>query len=269
MTLEKLCDKIELPKEVQKHVFLFANSNIPTELLYAITQKESAQGSYQKLKIWCKQKNKGFDMLAYMLLAALHTYQAYHKIGIEEDIYFETMKCFPRFIREHKASYGYYGFDRAWWAYRQLSMTLFKIGELEYEFKDNGQTIHLHIPTNANIALPMCQASLKRFQVFAKKYFGLESKYPIMINSWLLSPALDMLLQADSKIILFKNCFKMTTWDKNDIGFLQWVYGRKDIEYSILPTETRLQKNIKEYLIQGGKVGSAKGILIDFNTVGK
>ena len=38
---------------------------------------------------------------------------AYQKAGISEQMFADTMKCFPRFVREHKECFGDYGFDRA------------------------------------------------------------------------------------------------------------------------------------------------------------
>ena len=45
---------------------------------------------------------------------------------------------------------------------------------------------------------------------------------------------------------------------------MQWVYRKTDIKYEELPEETSLQRNMKLYLLEGGKVGGAKGKLIKF-----
>lgn len=63
------------------------------------------------------------------------SWKLYEKEGIGEDVFLATMKCFPRFIKEHLVSYGSYVFDREWWVARQISMQLLRIGELEYERK--------------------------------------------------------------------------------------------------------------------------------------
>lgn len=263
MELKELCEKIDLPSEAKKAV-LEISLNLPkTPLLKTITDPKTAKSSYLELKKLCSYES-GFTMLAYMLTAALNTYDLYVKKSIDNKIFFDTMECFSRFVGEHKASFGCYGFDRAWWTYRQLSMTLFRIGELEYEFRDDEKTIHIHIPTRANIYLNSCRESYEVMQNFVREHYSDKSEYKMVLNSWLLSPALDKLLDSESNIIKFKNCFDIQSFDSEAKEFLQWVYGKMDIEYSNLPEYTSLQKNMKKFLLNGGTVGSAKGNLIKF-----
>lgn len=56
----------------------------------------------------------GIKMLTCMLKSSLKTYDYYRKWGISEEIFIATMKCFSRFINEHKEGYGNYAFDREW-----------------------------------------------------------------------------------------------------------------------------------------------------------
>ena len=43
--------------------------------------------------------------------------------------------------------------------------------------------------------------------------------------------------------------------------FLTWVYKRPDIPLADLPESTTLQRNLKKYLLAGGRIGEAAGIL--------
>ena len=72
-------------------------------------------------------------MLSYMLTAAFYSLEEYEEKGIPKEIFTDTMKCFSRFTQEHYKSYGYYGFDQGFWTGRQLSLQLFRLGELEFE----------------------------------------------------------------------------------------------------------------------------------------
>ncbi len=263
MDLEELCRRIELPEEVRE-IVLNIGPDIPPDILKAITARKSAEVSYQKMKRLCKPDRDGLDMLSYMLRAALGAYEIYREMGIEEEVFIDTMKCFSRFVKEHKASFGYYGFDRGFWTYRQLSMALFRLGELEYELPEGEGEIHLHIPSDANIELPSCKSSLEGFHLFTRKHYPEMDTYPIVVESWLLSPALREMLPPKSKIIQFQKCFEIESWDKEETEFLQWVYGRKDIGLNELPTDTTLQRKMKEYLLQGKKVGGARGRLKGF-----
>lgn len=233
-------------------------------ILQELTDIKTAPSAYNQIKEKLKDDNNGLKMLACMLKATCYTYKKYLELGVSDKIFIDTLTCFTRFTEEYRKSYGEYGFDRGWWTYRQLSCVLFKIGELEYEYRDDEKTIHLHIPTGAHINLESCKHSLDSFKSFTKKYFP-NKNYPIICNSWLQSPELDKLLNDNSNILAFKHCFKIIRWDKEQDEFLQWIYGRKDIKYNDLPENTSLQRNVKKHLIKGGFIGSAYGILNDFN----
>lgn len=260
MNVIDICKKINAPQEMLKYI---SEKLVPLEVLQSLTDIGTAYNAYEQLKELLGNDNNGLKMFACMLNAATITYEKYCHYGINEKIFTDTMYCFTRFVKEHKASYGVYGFDRGWWTYRQLSCVLFKIGELEYEYCDNEKTIHLHIPSGSDISMENCKKSLNEFNSFTSKYFP-GKKCPIVCNSWLLSPALDNLLSPQSNIIKFKKSFDITSWNKTENEFLQWVYGNVNIEYDKLPEKTSLQRNMKEYLMNGGVVGSAFGRLIDF-----
>ena len=260
MTAIEICKKINAPIEMQKYV---GQNLAPARVLKALTDISTAQDAYAELKNLLGDDPDGLKMFACMADAATLTHDKYRKLGIDEKIFTDTMACFTRFANEQLASSGRIGFDRGWWAYRQLSCVLFRIGELEYEYRDDEKTVHLHIPTCADISIDQCKKSLNGFKQFTEKFFP-DKNYPIICRSWLLSPALRELLPESSKIIKFRQCFEITDWNKTENEFLQWVYGRKDIVYSDLPENTSLQRNMKKYLTDGGKIGSAVGLLLDF-----
>lgn len=260
MNVIDICKKINAPKEMLQYI---SEKLVPLEVLQSLTDISTASSGYKQLNELLGNDNNGLKMYACMLNAATTTYEKYLHYGINENVFIDTMYCFTRFAKEHYASYGIYGFDRGWWTYRQLSCVLFKIGELEYEYRDDEKTIHLHIPSSANISTENCKMSLNEFNIFTSKYFP-EKRYPIVCRSWLLSPALDKLLSPQSNILKFKKCFDITSWDRTETEFMQWVYGKIDIEYDKLPEKTSLQRNMKKYLVNGGVVGSAFGRLVDF-----
>lgn len=261
--LQDLCIAIELPAEVGRMV-LAAGDFPPEATLRALTCPQTAAGAYRELLDRTSAELRGLDMLAWMLRAALYTHEEYARRGMAEGVYLDTMKCFSRFVREHKASYGIYGFDRGFWTYRQLSLSLFRLGELEYEWRQDVPSVSLHVPSDADIALPLCRRSLAEFDRFAAEFFPGRDRRPIEIESWLLSPALSDLLPPDSKINRFRNCFRLTRWEKEDTGFLQWIFGREDIPVQDLPETTSLQRRTKARLLQGQPVGAGTGTLVSF-----
>ena len=78
-------------------------------------------------------------------------------------------------------------------------------------------------------------------------------------DSWLLSPALKELLPEESRILQFQNRFEVKSWNKEEDAYLEWVFKRKDLPLEKLPEETSLQRKMKAYVLQGGKIGEAYG----------
>lgn len=64
-------------------------------------------------------------ILCCMLKAAAISLEKYREQEIEDRVFNDTMKCFTRFVEEHKVSYGIYGFDRDFWTGRQLPSSFF------------------------------------------------------------------------------------------------------------------------------------------------
>lgn len=260
MDLETLLNKIKMPKEV---INILNTINIDIDEYKYIANKNKALETNEKLLLAFKDDVLGFKILKSHLLIALITYQNYQKENIQDEIYFETMSCFTRFVNEYKESFSKYGFDRGFWTYRQLAMLLFKVGILEYEIDEENKIISLHVPSKTILTLTNAKNSLLEFKKLFPKYASKEYKY--FLNSWLLSPALDNLLNKDSNILKFKKCFKLISFNKYDESFYTWVYKRKYNNLNDLPTNTSLQKNIKEYLLNNNYIGSALGELISFD----
>lgn len=258
MDFKELCEKIGLPREVR--VRLPEQTEVPGDLLHGLTVRETAQASFERLKEKCDPEKRGLDMLAWMLRAALLTWENYRCAGLCEEIFVDTMKCFNRFVREHRDSFGVYGFDRGFWAHRQLSMVLFRVGQLEYELLEEPKVISMHIPSDADLSISACAASLRQF----RNLFPDWAETPIFVDSWLLSPALKELLKEGSKILAFQSCFTCEAWNREEQSFMQWVYGKEDIPCEALPEDTSLRRNMKKYLLAGGKIGEAKGFLKKF-----
>ena len=186
---------------------------------------------------------------------------------LPEEIWLSTMKCYARFIGEHRRSYGRDGFDRGEWTVRQAEARLFRIGELEYELCDeNGPEIGLHIPSDAVLEAERLNASLRDARAFLAEYFPAYAKAPAVCESWLLSPVLKEVLPADSRILRFQEAFDLLETDPEDDAALEWVFyvaqgQRAGLDLRMLPEKTSLQRGLKRMLLEGRKPGSAKGRL--------
>lgn len=264
--LQELCDILDIQKEVREAVLELdcqVDYAAVAEHLQGLLEEETSKQAWEALKTQLGEDDRGYKILTCMLNCIKETYARYRMKGIPREIFIDTMKCFPRFLEEHYNSYGKYAFDRDWWTYRQISMELFRIGVLEYEFgnMDGEKVVKIHIPSDAVLTPEKCGESIYKAKQFIEHYYPEYMGRIYVCNSWLLSPSLEVILPPGSNIIKFRNCFEIIAWDKDDNEFIEWVFGRADVPLQELQENTSLQRSMKKYLLKGEKVGAAIGIL--------
>lgn len=266
-SLKEICSRIELQKEVQEIILTMEENREffqKDEDIRELTETENWQKAREDLKQSIGEDPRGLKILYCMLKAAVISWEKYQEQGIEGKIFEDTMKCFTRFVEEHKASYGVYGFDRDFWTGRQLSLQLFRLGELEYEKveEENGERyISIHIPSDVALDPEKIKGSLSSAKAFFEKQDPSWDKVPYKCCSWLLSPALKNLLGKDSRILKFQGMFQIKEVYRDSDEFMEWVFKRKDIPLEELSEDTSLQRNMKAHLLSGGWVGEGMGSL--------
>lgn len=263
MNIDTLCKGIGLPQEVYDRVkaYFAANDFSGLEALSeALTVVETSADAYKTLAQLLGDDD--IAMLACNLYGASKVHERYSRKGISDKVYFDTMKCFPRFLKETRCSTGVYKFDRAFWTYRQLRMSLFRIGELEYEILPGEHAISLHIPSDARFTAEIVDASLKEAREFFARFYPECREYEYVCESWLLSPELGKLLKPESNILRFQNRFEIQKTFPEDREFLQWVFGATgDTPVQSLPEKTSMQRSVKALLLRGGNIGAAMGVM--------
>lgn len=265
--LREICSRIKLQKEVEEAVLAMEEKREFSPMdkeIRKLTEAENWQRAREDLKQSVGEDPRGLKILYCMLRAAGISWEKYREQGIEEKIFDDTMKCFTRFVEEHKDSYGIYGFDRDFWTGRQLSLQLFRLGELEYEKveeKNGERYISIHIPSDAVLDPEKIRGSLGQAKEFFEKQDPSWDKVPYKCCSWLLSPALKELLGEKSRILKFQEMFTIEEVYRDSNEFMEWVFKRKDLPLEELPEETSLQKNMKAHLLSGGWVGEGMGCL--------
>lgn len=263
MNLIQLCSLIKLPNEVilevQKY-FNDHNSLIEEPLRKRLLSRLSWEIAMNELKQQIGDDKFGFNILAEMLNLACNTYEIYRKQGIGQNVFVRTMEFCTRFINRHKQIYGYYAFTWDWWFIRQIAMQEFRVEELEFEFLDLGQRqINIHIPSDADIRPQKLQTTFHAFQNFLIRYYPEWSNIDWFCESWMLSPSLENLLDEKSNILYFKRLFEIESFDMESMAVLDWVFPASTAELKNLAETTSLQRKMKEFLLNGGKVGWAKG----------
>lgn len=240
--------------------------------LKRLSDRKTAAQAYRDLKALFKEDSDHLQMLYCHLECARRAFDRYEAKHIPQTIYVDTMKCFTRFIEECGKKNGRLFFDRGWWTYRQVSMSLFRIGELEYEFTSwqGENVIGLHIPSDADFSEAAVDASLKQAKAFFQTYFGDYHYDKYTCGSWLISPALTPLLSGHSNILSFQKRFHVVSEDGKDREFIEWLFEAPiDTDYETLPADTGLRRKVRELLLNGKTIGSAYGIMKDESMTGK
>ena len=248
--VQALAKELRFPKETLPFI-----SELPEYAAYSVRLcGEGYAEAAEELNRVLGADEGGWKMLSVQLAGALLTREHYIKRGISDEIFLDTMGCFNRFVREHKISYGDYGFDRWWWTGRQLSMELFRIGALEFERA--GGDIAVHIPSDADLsegALDRCFADAR---VFFKEKLGESGDF--VCTSWLLSPALKELLPSTSKILGFQGRFTIEGFEDSE-EYKVWLFKNPALTPESFPEDTTLQRNAKAFILAGGKIGAGTG----------
>lgn len=264
MELNTLCNTIYLQPRIKSRVLAFAATFDFTTVAKQLKdfrnygKMSEALDSLQEI---LGADPDGIKILTCMLQASANIHDMYRSKGISDEIYFATMKCYPRFISETYKMMGELWFDRYWWTTRQAGGHLFRIGSLEYEMKHIGEgvVIGIHVPSDADLSPMAVDRSLESAKHFFAEHFPELSCAEYRCHSWLLDGQLQSFLGEDSNILGFQRRFEI--FDEGEISdeVIEWVFQTKSADYSGLPENTLLQRDLKRHLLSGGVIRNAYG----------
>lgn len=266
MEMETLYRLIDLQPEVVCRLRAVGEALEPALVepyLERLTQRRTAAEAYRELSAFLAEDKDNMKMLYCQLACAGRVFDRYRQKGIAESIYIDTMKCFTRFLEECRQKNGRLFFDRGWWTYRQISMSLFRIGALEYEFseEEGEKAIALHIPSDADLSAEAVDRSMQEADTFFRTCYPDYVYDRYTCESWLLSPVLRQLLPEQSHIVSFQKRFTIKSVDREENEYIEWLFQvPADTAYEQLPVRTSLQRKVRALLLDGGTVGGAYGI---------
>ena len=271
-----LCKEIDMPEEPTEMIVNIIKDHDFSDLedyFNMLFTLDTGDEGRKKIESTLKESPNSLKPLAVYLAAALKTWDLYEKLGISRHIYIDSMKEFSRFVGEHLETFGCYGFDRDFWIYRVLSTSIFRLGTLEFEMRscpnnemlegyavEGDKLISVHIPSDAVMTRDNLNLSYKMAGLFFKKYFPEFGEAIVYCSTWLLAPELKNLLPETSKILEFQSDYKIIKTSPGNTSFIKWVYKKNYDDYTQLPENTSLQRNIKHFLLSGGQLSSATGI---------
>lgn len=273
METMELVRLLGIPGEVGKRLADYGESRkiiISDDLKGQILERSQWDEGIGKLQELLGEDPAGVKILWELLhIAGAYSYDEYRRRGISEDIFVATMKFCTRFLEERYKTYRDYNFVWAWWFPRQISLSEYRIGALEYEFVDGEhREVAIHIPADADLGEESVAQSIKEFNRFRKKYYPQWGNVSMTCDTWMLMPELKELLGKDSNIVAFQNLFEIDIVDYDATWYMGWIFPGVEVVDANLPERTTLQRNIKKYLLEGNKFGIAKGHLVqkDFFT---
>lgn len=274
-----LCYKIDMPQgmiqEIEKNFHLIEKDKI-IPICENLLNDKQAEEAYKTLKVYTDtlDENKVCELIVFLYTAIL-SYDKYIEKGINEKIYLNTMKCFSRFVRETYNNTNKYIFDRGFWAWRQLSLRIFRINELEFEIASlnddiakkinipkEDKVLYVHIPSDAVCTNEKLNTTYKNAKIFFNEIFNKE--YKILCSSWLLGKELEGFIKKDSGIYNFRKDYNMLDnyFESND--YLEWVFNKFEGDIKDFNAKTSLQKSIQQHILKGGKMTVGLGVLKNF-----
>lgn len=264
MDIRTLCQGIAMPEEMVQKVYGFAadfDFSAVEENLNRMMESTTAADACARLQVQLGDDPEGVAMLSCQLYCACQICRRYREMNIPDSVFFDTMGCYTRFVRECCVYKGSCQFDRGWWTWRQISMRLFRLGELEFEQKPNG-TVAIHIPSDARFTPALVEKSIAMAKSFIPLVAPQYANADFTCRSWLLSPYLAQLLGDSSNILSFRNRFDIREVEEDDYSFIPWLFQCvPDTPVSAFPERTTLQRKAKKYILSGGKIGIAFGVL--------
>ncbi|MCQ2455820.1 MAG: acyltransferase domain-containing protein [Clostridia bacterium] len=132
--------------------------------------------------------------------------------------------------------------------------------------KDGEHFLVIHIPSRGRLDHDDVLASYKgAYEYF--KGFREDGLVPAFTDSWLLDTSLPWLLPADSNIVKFAKDFRIYRVEKDDFDRFPdvWrVYYADCIDNDLedYPEDTTLKREIKKYLMNGGRIGNGFGYVV-------
>ena len=277
--------KLEFPADAvdylaEQHKLLHSNSQA-SELLNAAMRQMFSQND----KSYMDHLNKisevtgihryTVDML-FFLSCAEPMRELYRQKGIDETIYWNSLSDLKNKLIECKNLHGIYGNFTNHWFPRFLRAEAFALGRLQYELKpfplesygdllvQDDIVCNCHIPSSGPLLEEDVMASLKQAYDFYKPYHR-NGILPITCHSWLLYPPIADLFEKGSNLEKFYRIFEILNEkpDPENKNFWRIFYRPFSPEnLKDAPEGSSLQRNIKQFLLEGGCMGNSVGLIL-------
>lgn len=215
--------------------------------------------------------------MLFFLIISKDLKKRYEKLGIDEEIYYDSMRDLKWKLLECYETDGVWGISVAWWEPGFFVPDRFTLGRLQFElfkfghdYTGHGFTltpdstvINMHIPSSGPMTPELCMDSFKRAHEFYRDQFPSGISI-FMVESWLLFPKHREFLPANSNILKFMDFFEIIKSSEEKPGKRgdMWrIFGKHAKALAEeLPRDTGLRRAYADWLQKGGTVGGGDGI---------
>jgi hypothetical protein len=140
MTTLELYRLLDMPDEAVERLNACAQPDLAwltPEMKAAYLNRATWKEGMEAIQARLGEDPDGFRMLWVLLEMARETWAGYQTRGVSREIFAETMKFVPRFLRSQLQQTGRLIFRWGWWFWRELAMVEYRVGCLEYELVTN------------------------------------------------------------------------------------------------------------------------------------
>lgn len=267
MTLEEFCDGIGLEEEVSRQALQFEIGEEIWQTYQLLFQRDKEQ-FFEKLE---QEEQKHLFALALYIRMAAAAYEEYRAAGISDEIYFDTFRDVKIWSDVCRRKYGTVGLAEYRWVSLPMERKIYRLGRLQFEpcrleaelsvcgqkLPVGTRALFVHIPEGEPLDTEKCREAFRKADVF------FDASYKVYrCESWLLSPALGELLDADTNIIRFQRMFEpcgvIYPFRQAEERVFGFVSERKE-DY---PENSSLQKALKAYVRTGRDAGIGIGAIL-------
>ncbi|HIT53774.1 MAG TPA: DUF5596 domain-containing protein [Candidatus Fimivicinus intestinavium] len=279
--LMDLCEKIELPQEDRELAFQEMKKH-PARI-EAHAKRMYRQNDVVRLEMLLRLNRRKYAplVLAVLLCAAEYTYAGYQEHGIPERYYYDMMQDITHWTENGRVEFGVPGFSEISWAKNYITMNLFQLGRLQFQFSrvdlsgklgqqelaalpipNEANVLYIHIPKGAPLDREACLDSIRQAKAFFPRYYPEFDFQGFYTSSWLLDPRLKQLLPSGSRILQFQKLFdRVYTREDHSRAAIRFLWYRHDRNFAAFPEQTSLQRSVKQYLLNGGALGETCGMI--------
>ncbi|MBE6569270.1 MAG: hypothetical protein E7658_03510 [Ruminococcaceae bacterium] len=218
-----------------------------------------------------------FGTLALTLLLTQKSHEIFMEKEISERVFIDSMKNIrvwtETYVDGRDDRFGMQEYD---YVHHNLRAGILRHGRLEFQhakfenddyeiaghiIKKGSPVIFTHIPADGPFPPEAVEESFR----LAYQYYKLADYTPFVTHSWLIHPAVKQFCKPESNMVKFAECFHyLHHADQEEWWDLWRVFGHgASVKYlDLLPERTSLQRSLKAYLKNGGKLGEAYGVLL-------